>query len=309
MTEHAGGASMSERMAGAGAAQQVEVLERRLAAKQLALAGIQQEIHGIEQNLQRWRAGLAGERQVADVLSGLVAAGWVVLHDLHWPGRPKANLDHVAVGPGGVVVVDTKNWSATAVVGADGVLRAGGYRKAEASADVVRMVADVASGLEPQHRGAVRGALCFTGQDLEPVATADGAVVLGDGQLVDWLSGLPARLQPQEVTAIARYLGEQLGGAVSPGLLTTAALAGQRRPLPPPVHTAKPNGRPSRSTRRPKIQAGKALLKVAIVVTALSTAPVWLEPVGMAFGHLLSGVVIDVLPEAPLVPTPTSAAP
>ncbi|WP_407923750.1 nuclease-related domain-containing protein [Arthrobacter cheniae] len=27
--------------------------------------------------------------------------GWRMLHDVHWPGRPKANIDHIAVGPGG----------------------------------------------------------------------------------------------------------------------------------------------------------------------------------------------------------------
>lgn len=300
---------MSERAAGAGAAQQVEVLERRLAAKQLALAGIQQEIHGIEQNLQRWRAGLAGERRVADVLSGLADAGWVVLHDLHWPGRPKANLDHVAIGPGGVVVVDTKNWSATAAVGADGVLRAGTFRKEGASADVARMVSDVAALLEPQHRAAVRGALCFTGQDLGPVATADGVVVLGDGQLVDCLGALPVRLQPLEVEGIASHLGEQLGGPVSPGLLTTAALAADSGLLPPPANTAKPNGKPARTTRRLPPRAARALVKVAIVAAAVVTMPAWLEPVGTAMGHVLSGVILEVLPEAPQVPVPTATAP
>lgn len=301
---------MSERVAGAGAAQQVEVLERRLAARQLALAGIQQEIHGIEQNLQRWRAGLAGERQVADVLSGVVAAGWVVLHDLHWPGRPKANLDHVAIGPGGVVVVDTKNWTATATVSADGVLRAGTFRKEGASADVARMVADVAALLEPQHRGAVHGALCFIGQDLGPVATADGVVVLGGGQLVDWLSGLPVRLQPQEVAAIARYLGEQLGGAVSPALLTTAALTAKRHPLSPPVHSGEQFATTAHGRRRPSGLAARKRAVVAVIVVTLFALPVWLPAARAAIGHVVAGIVVGgAVPEAPGAAAPTATGP
>ena len=34
-----------------------------------------------------------------------------------------------------------------------------------------------------------------------------------------------------------------------------------------------------------------------------------LEPVGTAMGHVLSGVILEVLPEAPQVPVPTATAP
>ena len=37
---------------------------------------------------------------------------WLVLHDrLLFPGRSESNLDHVLVGPAGVVLIDAKNWS------------------------------------------------------------------------------------------------------------------------------------------------------------------------------------------------------
>lgn len=76
-----------------------------------------------------WSAGADGEEQVADALTGLEQLGWVVLHDVAWPGRPRANLDHVLVGPGGVLVVDTKNWSGTVAVDAARGLRSNGCRK------------------------------------------------------------------------------------------------------------------------------------------------------------------------------------
>jgi hypothetical protein len=48
---------------------------------------------------------------VAESLAQLGVYGWFLLHDVHWPGRPLARLEHVLVGPGGVVVVNAKNWS------------------------------------------------------------------------------------------------------------------------------------------------------------------------------------------------------
>ena len=68
-----------------------------------------------------WEAGAEGERLTAKALAAL-PAGWVVLHDVHWPGRPLANLDHIAVGPGGVVIIDSKNWTGKVQV-RDGTLR------------------------------------------------------------------------------------------------------------------------------------------------------------------------------------------
>lgn len=53
--------------------------------------------------------GYFGERVVAEYLEPLKAAGWRIFHDV--PGRAGGfdfNVDHVAIGPGGVFVVETK---------------------------------------------------------------------------------------------------------------------------------------------------------------------------------------------------------
>jgi hypothetical protein len=54
-----------------------------------------------------WRRGAVGERRTARLLGPLERQGWVVLHDLAVPGS-RANLDHLAIGPGGVFVIDSK---------------------------------------------------------------------------------------------------------------------------------------------------------------------------------------------------------
>ena len=58
-----------------------------------------------------WAAGALGERRVAEALADLPPE-WLVLHDrLLFPGLSESNLDHVLVGPAGVVLIDAKNWS------------------------------------------------------------------------------------------------------------------------------------------------------------------------------------------------------
>ena len=56
------------------------------------------------------RLGYLGERAVAEHLEPLLAKGYQIFHDVPADGKSgkKFNLDHVAVGPGGVVVIETK---------------------------------------------------------------------------------------------------------------------------------------------------------------------------------------------------------
>ncbi|MFJ6214948.1 nuclease-related domain-containing protein [Streptomyces sp. NPDC092296] len=57
-----------------------------------------------------WRVGATGERRTARLLAPLERRGWVLLHDRSIPGS-RANLDHLVLGPPGVVYVDTKLWA------------------------------------------------------------------------------------------------------------------------------------------------------------------------------------------------------
>ena len=55
--------------------------------------------------------GFFGERIVADCLEPLKEKGWFIFHDIQCVGATGPfNLDHVAVGPGGIWVIETKTW-------------------------------------------------------------------------------------------------------------------------------------------------------------------------------------------------------
>ncbi|WP_189925979.1 nuclease-related domain-containing protein [Kitasatospora xanthocidica] len=59
----------------------------------------------------RWEQGARGEEETARILAPLLRDGWTILHDRGLVDS-RANLDHIAVGPGGqIVVIDSKKWT------------------------------------------------------------------------------------------------------------------------------------------------------------------------------------------------------
>jgi hypothetical protein len=68
-----------------------------------------------------WQRGAAGERQTARLLDRLTRDGYVVFHDLAVPGST-ANVDHVVIGPSGVFVIDSKQWTGSVHQGTDGLV-------------------------------------------------------------------------------------------------------------------------------------------------------------------------------------------
>jgi hypothetical protein len=69
-----------------------------------------------------WQRGAAGERQTALLLDRLTRDGYVVFHDLAVPGNARANVDHLVIGPTGVFVIDSKQWTGQVLQGTDGLI-------------------------------------------------------------------------------------------------------------------------------------------------------------------------------------------
>jgi hypothetical protein len=67
-----------------------------------------------------WQRGAQGERQTARLLDRLTRDGFVVFHDLAMPDS-RANIDHLVIGPSGVFVIDSKQWSGSVHQGSDGL--------------------------------------------------------------------------------------------------------------------------------------------------------------------------------------------
>jgi hypothetical protein len=61
------------------------------------------------QSTRAWASGARGEQALGRWLDRLTPDGVQVLHDRRIPGT-RANIDHLAVGPAGVFVIDAKNY-------------------------------------------------------------------------------------------------------------------------------------------------------------------------------------------------------
>lgn len=198
---------------GHGAEDQASRRGRKLARlKQEQAAGlgtkdqVRRQIEQTQRQQRAWSAGAEGERLVATTLGALAQYGWVGLHDLRWPDRPLANIDHIAVGPGGVVIIDAKNWTGDVVV-REGLLHQNGYRRDEHLHGVAQAAAAVTALLPPEHRWSVRGLLCLAAQEgFPPTVTSAGVGVVGRHHLASVLVEAPAKLSPYEVADIARHL-------------------------------------------------------------------------------------------------------
>jgi Nuclease-related domain len=150
-----------------------------------------------------WRRGAAGERRTARLLSHLERHGWTVLHDLAVPGS-RANLDHLVIGPGGVFVIDSKQYRGRLQLDPSGRLWHGRYPLA-ATLRAVSFEADRAAQVLADPGVvvvvpivAVHGARVPWGK-----VVVQGVPVVSARRLPGMLRQLPAVLGPERVAAVA----------------------------------------------------------------------------------------------------------
>jgi hypothetical protein len=149
-----------------------------------------------------WRRGAAGERRTARLLDPLERHGWAVLHDLAVPGS-RANIDHLVIGPGGVLVIDSKHYRGRLQLDGSGRLWHGRYplapmlRVVDFEADQAALVlADPDVVVVPIV--AVHGAQVPWGK-----VVMNGVPVVAARRLPSMLRVLPAVLRPERVDALA----------------------------------------------------------------------------------------------------------
>ncbi len=138
-----------------------------------------------------WRRGAEGEQITASLLAPLRHLGWTVLHDRRLPGSP-ANLDHLVIGPG-VVVIDSKSYRGRIKLLGNGRLWYG-RTCLDDVLSVVRWMADkVAEVLTAELAAAgcnVRAILCIHGAELpRSPLHFDGVVLTTPGTLLECLVG------------------------------------------------------------------------------------------------------------------------
>ena len=193
---------------------------------------------------ERYGRGADGEDATAAVLATLPEP-WVVMHDLAWPGRRFANIDHIAVGSTGVFVIDSKNWSGRITVD-DCVLRQNGRSRANTVHAAQEAGAAVASLLVAVSHEQVVPVICFTDAGA-PDASLPDALVCSTNTLVALLTERPPVFPDRGVWAVADELRRCLPAATAPreagGAATTVpARRSKSGPVTRPRRKRRPTG-------------------------------------------------------------------
>ena len=186
----------------------------------------------LQRSTDLWGHGAAGERATAKALASLPSDSWVVLHDVRWPGRPFANIDHVAIGPGGVFVIDSRSWSGSVQLDC-GVLQQNGRPRLRELLSARESAAAVARQLVFLPSVRVMPVLCLVGSNV--TGWAESVIVSDTPNVAHALTSRRPVLTPDQVRAVANELRCRLQDAQGPR--RTAATVWERavpRPVRPP---------------------------------------------------------------------------
>ncbi|MFF1834182.1 nuclease-related domain-containing protein [Streptomyces sp. NPDC058231] len=173
-----------------GAGSSAAARARRLRSPLVRLADLVgiQTARGRQAN--QWDAGAAGEKATAARLKPLAREGWTVLHDRALP-TGNANVDHLLVSPGGVVIVlDSKKWSARWPL----TVQSG--RLMHGDRDVTRWL----NGIRHEARTVTR----VLGGPVIPLVSMEGAQLVGGELVLDGIRIVPADRTVPALRSLAR---------------------------------------------------------------------------------------------------------
>ncbi len=198
--------------------------ERRTAQREMRVRNAHPHIGGLllwltdePQHQRAFKTGQLGEVAVGESLEKRTAEGpAVILHDRRMPlGR--GNIDHIAVAPTGVYVIDAKAHSGTVRIdkplfGA-AKLRIAGRDHTKLIDGLDRQIAAIRDALDRYGHAdvPVQGVLCFTNADLPVLRTLAirGHLLLHPKALAKRLNS-NGDLQPIEIELVARTIATEL---------------------------------------------------------------------------------------------------
>jgi hypothetical protein len=150
-----------------------------------------------------WKVGAEGERRVAEILDACPRV--MALHDRAVRGS-RANIDHIAVAPSGIYVIDAKKYTGMVeshnrgpLFQPDWRLRVKGRDQTKLVHGVISQVQVVRDAISPDMAGLpIRGVLCFVGAEWprffrRPLQIAGVAIV--------WPDALTDLVTQEEVSA------------------------------------------------------------------------------------------------------------
>jgi Nuclease-related domain len=158
--------------------------------------------------IAKWKRGADGERQTARALRGLSEGGWCAVHD-KTTGR--GNIDHVAVGPSGVFLLESKNLSGTIQIDARGLTTVFGDAAIDSytNGHLADWMRGSAARLKERIEDAthlrtwVSAVVVIWGEFPQGRYEHDRVTYVAGDSLREWLESLPVRLDAREVSLIS----------------------------------------------------------------------------------------------------------
>lgn len=150
-----------------------------------------------------------GQAATSRALARLTERGWLHLDDLHWPGRARAVIDHVAIGPGGICVVTTVHWLGPVEVRRGRVHHRGRPQAVQDTAASAAAAVRTSLPLEDLRRHVVPVLSVVNNEPLD--AVANGVVVSSAETLDAVLARRPAVLNTAEVARTGAFVWGTLG--------------------------------------------------------------------------------------------------
>ena len=143
--------------------------EERLRQKWGKLGGIAVALSDEKQSTKAWATGAVGEERLGARLDSLVSESIAVLHDRRIPGT-KANIDHIAITPAGIWVIDAKRYKGRPELKIEGgILRPRVEKVLVGRRDCTKLVDGVLKQVDLVREVVgdvpVTGALCFVEAD------------------------------------------------------------------------------------------------------------------------------------------------
>ncbi len=182
-------------------------------------------IDAVPRHIENWAVGAAGERQTEKALRPLERLGWHFVHDLDRPGA--GNVDHLAIGPSGVYVFDSKAWRGVVTVDSNGATvtprddpeaawTATGQQRAlpKAATAAARALAAATGRSVPAARAVV---VIWSSFPQRHAISGSVDYVAGD-YLADWLLGQPKQLHRDHVADLAKLAHERLLAGDAPAV-------------------------------------------------------------------------------------------
>ena len=173
--------------------------EKRLRERWGRFGGLAVALSEERQSTKAWEQGAIGEERLGARLDSLAALGIAVLHDRRIPGS-KANIDHIAITPAGIWVIDAKRYKGRPELKAEGGLFRPrieklivGRRDCTKLVDGVLRQVEIVRELVPEVP--VTGTLCFVEADWPLIGgffSTRGVHVLSPRRLVKRLAQEPA---------------------------------------------------------------------------------------------------------------------